>query len=168
MYKNFAQITWICSQHQSCWWPVAVRYSRICSHTGGKVQVPHTWWRHEMETFSALLAICAGNSPLPGEVPAQRPVKRSFDIFFDLRLDKRLSKKSWGWWFETPSRSLWRNRNDIQDRDLNDWFGYWTNLIVNGFFLTHPYVAMSRMCDTFDDTENSAGINHLYLKSHPG
>ena len=24
----------------------------------------HTWWRHQMETFSALLAICAGNSPV--------------------------------------------------------------------------------------------------------
>ena len=24
-----------------------------------------TWWRHQMETFSALLAICAGNSPVP-------------------------------------------------------------------------------------------------------
>ena len=23
-----------------------------------------TWWRHQMETFSALLAICAGNSPV--------------------------------------------------------------------------------------------------------
>ena len=45
-----------------------------------------------METFSALLAICAGNSPVTGEFPAQRPVTRSFDIFFDLRLNKRLSK----------------------------------------------------------------------------
>ena len=27
-----------------------------------------------METFSALLAICAGNSPVPGEFPAHRPV----------------------------------------------------------------------------------------------
>ena len=34
-----------------------------------------------METFSALLAICAGNSPVIGEFPAQRPVKRSFYIF---------------------------------------------------------------------------------------
>ena len=42
-----------------------------------------------METFSALLAICAGNSPVPGEFPAQRPVTRSFDVFFDLRLNKR-------------------------------------------------------------------------------
>ena len=37
-----------------------------------------------METFSASLAICAGNSPVTGEFPAQRPVKRSFDIFSDL------------------------------------------------------------------------------------
>ena len=63
-----------------------------------------------METFSALLTICAGNSigPSEGEFPAQRPVTRSFDIFFNLRLNKRLSKQSWGWWFETLSCPLWR------------------------------------------------------------
>ena len=72
------------------------------------------WWRHQMETFSALLVICAGNSPVPGEFPTQRPVTRSFDVFFDLRLNKRLSKQSWGWWFETPSRPLWRHRNGTQ------------------------------------------------------
>ena len=43
----------------------------------------------------------------------QRLVTRSFDVFFDLRLIKRLSKQSWGWWFETPLRSLWRHCNDI-------------------------------------------------------
>ena len=43
-----------------------------------------------METFSALLAICAGNSPVPGEFLTQRPVTRGFDVFFDLRLNKRL------------------------------------------------------------------------------
>ena len=37
------------------------------------------------------MAICAGNSPVPGEFPTQRPVTRSFDVFFDLRLNKRLS-----------------------------------------------------------------------------
>ena len=60
-----------------------------------------------METFYALLAICAGNSPVNG----QRPMTRSFDVFFDLRLNKRLSKQSRGWWFETLSRPLWRHRN---------------------------------------------------------
>ena len=39
-----------------------------------------------METISALLAICAGNSPVSGEFPAQRPVTRSFDVFFDVRV----------------------------------------------------------------------------------
>ena len=52
-----------------------------------------------------------GNSPVIGEFPAQRPVTRSFNIFFDLRLNKRLSKQWWGWWFETPSRPLWRHCN---------------------------------------------------------
>ena len=72
---------------------------------------PKSWWRHQMETFSALLAICAGNSPVHDEFPAQRPVTRRFDVFFDMRPNKRLSKQSWGWWFETSSRSLWRHRN---------------------------------------------------------
>ena len=49
---------------------------------------PSLWWRNQMETFSALLAICVGNSPDTGEFHAQRPVMRSFDVFFDLRLNK--------------------------------------------------------------------------------
>ena len=73
-----------------------------------------TWWRYQMETFSALLAICAGNSPVPGEFPTQRPVTRSFDVYFDLRPNKRLSKQLWGWWFETLFRPLWRHRNAHQ------------------------------------------------------
>ena len=70
-----------------------------------------TWWRHQMETFPALLVLCAGNSLVTGEFPSQRPVTRSFDVFFNLRLNKRMSKQSWSWWFETTSRSLWRHCN---------------------------------------------------------
>ena len=75
-----------------------------------------TWWRHQMEPFSALLAICAGNSPVPGKFPAQRPVTRSFDVLFDLRPNKRLSKQWWGWWFETPPSPLWCH--------CNEWAGW--------------------------------------------
>ena len=46
-------------------------------------------------------------------IPAQRPVTPSFDVFFDLRLNKHLNGQSWGWWFETLSRPLWRHCNDI-------------------------------------------------------
>ena len=69
------------------------------------------WWRYQMETFSALLTICAGNSPVTGEFPTQRPVTRSVDVIFDLDLNKRLSEQSWGWWSETPSCLIWRHSN---------------------------------------------------------
>ena len=77
-------------------------------------------WR--IEEFNNIMTSSNGNifrvtGPLcgefagPGEFPTQRPVTRSFHVFFDLRLNKRLSKQPWGWWFETPSWSLWRHCN---------------------------------------------------------
>ena len=39
----------------------------------------------------------------------------NFDVFFDLRHNKRLSKRSWAWWFETLSRTLWRRYNAVAD-----------------------------------------------------
>ena len=74
---------------------------------------PAAWWHHQMETFSTLLALCAGNSPVTGEFPALRPVTRSFNVFFDLRLNKWLSKQLWGWWSETPSCPLWCHCNGL-------------------------------------------------------
>ena len=64
-----------------------------------------------METLSALLALCEGNSPVTGEFPSQRPVTRNFNVFFDLRLNKRLSKQSICRWFETSSRPSLRQYN---------------------------------------------------------
>ena len=52
------------------------------------------WWRDQMKTFSAILALCAGNSPVPGECLSQRPIRWAFDVFSDLRLNKPLSKQS--------------------------------------------------------------------------
>ena len=81
-------------------------------------------------------------SPVTGEFPSQRPVTRSFDIFFDLRQNKRLSKQSIRWWFETPSRSLWRQCNDIisitkasdcHNSNGSDWFGIeWQSFLHYG------------------------------------
>ena len=87
------------------------RWMPVTCTSDARSRCDNSWWRHQMESFSALLAICAGNSPVPGEFPAQRPVTRSFEVFFDLRLNKRLSKQSWGWWFQTLSRPLWRHCN---------------------------------------------------------
>ena len=68
-----------------------------------------------METFSALLAICAGNSSV---------MTLSFDVFFDLRLNKQLIAQWWGWWFETPSNSLWCHPNGLilQIHAQTHWF----------------------------------------------
>ena len=88
----------------------------------------NTLWRHQMESFSALLALCAGNSPVSGEFPAQGPVTRSFDVFFDLHLIKWLSKHSRGWWFETLSHPLWRRRNGpVSAPVLRRWKGPYIN-----------------------------------------
>ena len=95
-------------RHQAIIWTSVDLPSMITSGT-----YLFAWWRHQMETFSALLALCAGHSPVTGEFPSQRSVTRSFDVFFDLCLNKRLSKQSWGWWLETPSRPLWRHCNGI-------------------------------------------------------
>ena len=64
-----------------------------------------------MEIFSALVALCAGNSPVTGEFPSQRPLTRSFGVFLDLQLNKGLSKQSKRRWFYTPSGPLWRHCN---------------------------------------------------------
>ena len=98
----------------TCWWYVLSK----------------TWWRHQMEALSALLTICAGNSPVTGEFPSQRPVTRSFDVFFDLHLNKRSSEQSRRRWFETPSCPLWRHCNESfwQRRPCNTYFGVYTVL----------------------------------------
>ena len=80
--------------------------------------IVRSWWRHQIETLSAFLAICARNSPVTGKFPAQRAVTPNFDVFFDLRPNKRLSKQSWGWWFERLSRPLWRHCNISRSREL--------------------------------------------------
>ena len=57
-----------------------------------------------METYSALLAFCAGNSPVPGEFPSQRPVTRSVDVSLIY---------AWinGWVNNREVCDLWRHRS---------------------------------------------------------
>ena len=72
---------WSCdilNKDLSCHWGSSVLWCPICRVNSS------AWWRHQMETFSALLALCAGNSPVSGEFPAQRPVTRSFDVLCPL------------------------------------------------------------------------------------
>ena len=108
---HYNDVTWM-SRKLSCFFDTFFFQDNLKENINHVALLPLCpWWRHQMEAFSALLAICAGNSPVSGEFPTQKPVTRSFDVCFDLRPNKRLSKHSWGWWFETLSSPLWRHRN---------------------------------------------------------
>ena len=65
-----------------------------------------------MEAFSTLLSLCAGSSPATVNSQHRGQWRGTLMFFFDLRWNKRLSKQPWGWWFKTPSWSLWRQCNE--------------------------------------------------------
>ena len=101
-YVSFADTTRQCRQtYLNC---IDIKRSRLSYMCTSRI-MHHiqdlSWWRHQMEIFSALLALCSRNLPVTGEFLSQRPVARSFDVFFDL-----------SWWYEAQSRSLWRHCND--------------------------------------------------------
>ena len=64
-------------------------------------------------------------------IPLIKASDAEFDVFFDLRLNTRLSKQSWGWWFETPSRPLWRHC------DVLNLLKIYTNALVLSFIYGH-------------------------------
>ena len=136
---------------------------RIC------VNPANPWWRHQMETFSALLAICAGNSPVHGEFPAQRPVTRSFDVFLDLRLNKLLSKHSRGWWFETLLWPFWRHSNAYGIHDYtkkcepspNDSISEHTLNVLEVISLINDYIHVSIPISIID-VHIERGIMHVF------
>ena len=65
-----------------------------------------TWWHDDMETLSASLALCNGNTPSTVDSPHKWPVMLSFNTFF-LNLNKLLNKLSKRRWIDTP----WRKRD---------------------------------------------------------
>ena len=79
------------------------------------------FWPHMMTSSNGNIFRVTGHlcGEFTGEFPTQRPVTRSFDAFFDLRLNKQLNKQSWGCWFETLSRLLWRHRNEQINAEIN-------------------------------------------------
>ena len=90
-----------------------------------------TWWRHEMETFSLLLALCAGNSPVPGESPTQRPVTRS--LMFSL-----ICARIKGW------------VNNGEAGDLRCYHAHYDIIVMYNlqwsiFYLTSYYISLDAM-----------------------
>ena len=107
-YKNWVTWVWLwCS-----FWAYDIyreKYTRYCVFfcsdyilNSRSICIVMMTWNGNIFCVAGL---CKGNSPVTGEFPLQR---LSFDVFFDL-LNKRLSKPTRRWWFETPSRSLYRH-----------------------------------------------------------
>ena len=94
-----------------------------------------SWWRHQMETFSALLAFCAGNW------------RGALMFFFDLRLNKPLSKQSRDWWFETSSCPLWRHCNIMKQSwriQVNESID-----LINNSKIGTTKQSMTKPCESF-------------------
>ena len=124
--------------------------------------VNESWWRHQMETVFALLALCEGNPQEIGGFPSQKASNVGFDVFFEVHLNKRINKQSSRRWFHTPGLSLRRHCNvitwlitydfccitkphydDLMDKPLRNiqWkYGFWIpdNLLRIIVFSTEP------------------------------
>ena len=70
-----------------------------------------SWWRHQMETFSAILALCAGTLPVQVDSPHKAQWRGALMVSFICTWINNWVKKTRGWWFETPPWSLWRQCN---------------------------------------------------------
>ena len=117
------------SQCHNCWWPesslpgviignvLKLCNKRILSFTGDDFQLPASsqcrqpCWCHQMETFFRVTGPLCGKFTGHRWIPCTKASDAEFWCLFDLRLNKPLSKQSWCWWFETPSRPLWRQCN---------------------------------------------------------
>ena len=72
-------------------------------------------WKHFPRNWPFVRGI--HRSPVNSPHKGQWRGALMFSFFF--YLNKRLGKQSWGWWFETLSRSLWRHCND---KDVKAWY----------------------------------------------
>ena len=74
----------------------------------------------------------------PVNSPHKGQWRRALIFSLDQRPNKRLSKQSWGWWFETPSRPLWRHCNVFSTAHLG-----WGHMSVRAFRLTDQWTVCS-------------------------
>ena len=108
-----------CIVRSPCWLRTQPFYTYGRANFSQWQESLHMFWqddRHQMETFSALLDLCAGNWLITGELPSQRLVGRRFDVPFDQSLNKRLSQPSRRRRFDTQSRSLSRHCNGDREQ----------------------------------------------------
>ena len=95
-------------------------------------------WKH----FPRNWPFVRGIHRFPVNSPHKDQWRGALMFFFYLCLNKRLSKQSWGWWFETLSRSLWRHRNE-RHVTIIDIMGRRTPNIDHGVFYSTEWSKIS-------------------------
>ena len=138
--------------------------------------VNHTYYSWLLH-WQAMMTSSNGNifrviGLLCGEFTGHRWITRTkasdaeFWCFFDLRLNKRLSKQSWGWWFETLSRPLWRHCNALRQA-----WGISVNLTdmkPNQNIASHIsclYLLELTLCFTLSNTQTISNCNSKCWRS---
>ena len=93
--------------------------------------------------------------PLCGEFTGHRwiPLTRASDaklwcfLWYALELlNKRLSKQSWGWWFETPSRPLWRHCNAECCRSNMKFLHFYKVILLTVYSKFSLYISLIKFC----------------------
>ena len=87
-------------------WRGALMFTLICARINGWVNTREAGDLRRYRAHCDVIVMISGRH----YCGASAPMTESSEIFY-LRLNKRLSQETWGWWFETPSHSLWRHCN---------------------------------------------------------
>ena len=102
----------------------------------------------------------------PVKTPYKSQWRGAWVGFFYLCLNQRLSKQSWGWWFETPSRPLWRHINNFPTNPRHTrWYCHLSGIryprnIILGNPINHWFKPPTRIYDQGQsDISNAASAN---------
>ena len=103
-------------------WFCVVHLLTIKELPTSSLKTRRTWVNESQESSKNCIMMTSSNGnifrvtgPLYGEFTGHQwiPLTKASDVelwcLFDRRLNNRLSKQSWGCWFETSSRPLWRH-----------------------------------------------------------
>ena len=121
-------------------------------------------WKH----FPRYWPFVRGIHRSPVNSPHKGQWRGALMFSFDLHLNKRLSKQWWGWWFETPSRSLWRHCNGFSAIFVLmccplSWTRFWFHI---RFVETHLWIWQVQFIDAWHQIWKLCEI-YFWMKKNP-
>ena len=118
--------------------------TNVCHFGSCLIIINVSWWRHQMEKFSALMAICVGNTPGTVKFPAQMASNAASDA----------SEDQWRGALMFPFICVWINGwvNNREVGDLRRYRGHYdvTVMFTNNYWLNssranHKCICLSKL-----------------------